>query len=233
VSATAQALNYVVRGLGFVLAGLVLIMGFTFAFPFLVLSREELSAVTVGALVLVFGVGLGLQVAGQILCLQAPERYGGKVALVFALGANVLALVCTFTLLESSLRQWLSPLPVLFCETAHVAILFFLKRLARALRDGDLEAKAESLMIFWSLGLLVPGAYLLAALRTGDLLLGLLLFPLGCLYAPIALILLQAYGSLIVRLRHALRRYLTTRLLDEERASAGDSPETMSPRSPL
>jgi hypothetical protein len=228
-----RPMRRVARGLGFVFAGVALLV-ITWSAAFLVDTLKPTQTLTIG-LVFAWAIWFAvvLHLVGQLQCLWVPVESDARGPLWVALVLNVLAKALTIGDLVVIVLQWwqyVGPLPTLstlglvLSVISSLSYLVFLKRLCRYLGYGDGVIDAEGLLFLWGLmiffGLLLLGVLLglrywlpldnfMEALNSPLLehvvIVGVVVV-LGLTFAILALITLIKYSDLLTGLRDLIRR---------------------------
>jgi hypothetical protein len=236
VNATVQALNKVSHGLGVLIAGLPLLLLFALystllilhslgliRFPFAGEDVPSLPALHTWGIVLLGVSLLGLQLAGQLLCLAVPREVKGRNLLQTAIALNGLALGIDLVVLIPDLPPSVHLLSVLSSLVAQIPLLLFLRRLAHFLSEGEAETRAETTIVLLLLFILLPGliVFVLQRLPALGVVFGYAgFFALMVVGVLLSAFLLIRFVNLLLDLHHAIRRHVET-ILQQEKYEGG------------
>lgn len=203
-----EALRKVKLGLTLVYAGICGILLVAIGFPILMFSGGPDLMASLGTVMAILMVALGLLMfVGQVLCIAVPEQSGARMLIVASVALQGLSFVFTLLmvtgLLGTAVGVAISLLGNLLSVASLVCFVLFLKKVAQYIDRYDIAAKATRSLI---VGLIsaagLAASPLLALLGIGIGGLASLLI-LGCAIG--ALVALVMYANTITYLRKAIK----------------------------
>ncbi len=192
---------------GFVLTGLVILMGFAVGWS---MKGNPLRVVQV-AYFLVFG-GIAATIittVGKLLCLTAPPQMSGRGSIFVAVAIDLLSLSITVASLVTAVPPLLRGAVNLLSITGLVCFIVFLQNLGDLLGERDLRERGSGVLnmgigVVVLYALFVVLAVLGAARALPALVAGLGLMLLGIVLLIAGIIFVIRYGGLLLASRYAL-----------------------------
>jgi hypothetical protein len=192
----ADGLNLVYWGIAITLLSIIGGMVLIFAFGAMGGDLAAIPAVLMG-LGIIAGVIIGL--VGRIFCLDVPEETNARPMIYSAVVCDILAVLVSVVVWIPGIPQAISSVNNLLSLLATLLFVIFMKRIANFIQRPELADRAQSLVTF---------AVVLIVLAFGAAFLAMLVGPiamlLGLVAFVLAIVMFLRYVRLLIDLRRAI-----------------------------